>query len=108
MYGEVIYHKRNRGLSAALNTGIKHSKSDKFIILASDDELHPACLGLLSGYDEDIISCDMQVGGRPVHATPGSVYDLMRGNCHSYAALIKKELWNRVGGFKEAMNPSRS
>lgn len=105
----IIRHEKNKGLSAALNTGIAASKYDRFVILAADDELHPRYCDLMLDhiYKADIISCDF-IGdiGRKQNCRPGSLDILMKSNCHSYAAIVKKSLWKKVGGFKEYMNPS--
>lgn len=103
---KVIYHKRNRGLPVALNTGIRASKGERYVILAADDELSPAYLPVMTEQDKDIISCDFLAGGRHVRSTPGNLSMLMTANCHSYAALVKRSVFDQVGGFKETMNPS--
>lgn len=105
---KVIRHDANRGLSAALNTGINHSLGDRFIILASDDELRQDCLPKLAAHDADVVCSDFQgdVGG-PVKCRPADLSTLVQvGNCHSYAALIRKSTWAKTGGYKIAMNPS--
>ena len=104
---QVIRHPENRGLSAALNTGIELAKYDHFVICSADDALDPEYYRLLEYRDKaDIISCDMMVGGRHIYMKPGSLEALKQGNCHSYAALIKKTIWRKLGGYKTTMNPS--
>ncbi|MHA2163949.1 MAG: glycosyltransferase [Candidatus Thorarchaeota archaeon] len=103
---KLIRHSCNAGLSAALNTGIEHSRGDRFVILASDDELRRDHLAKTSAVDADVVSCNMLVNGKPVSSKSGTLKDLIKGNCHSYAALVKKWVWRATGGFKEAMNPS--
>ena len=102
----VLRHSYNAGLPVALNTGVRESKGDRFVILAADDALHPTYLSLMSQHDNDIVSCNMIANGKHVHARPGSVELLKKGNCHSYAALVKRKVFDLVGGFKETMNPS--
>ncbi len=102
----VIRHKQNEGLSRALNTGITRSKGDRFVILSADDELHPDHLAITSQYAADIVSTDMMVRGQVIRSAAGDVHALMDGNCHSYAALIRRDMFDKVGGFKAAMNPS--
>jgi glycosyltransferase involved in cell wall biosynthesis/predicted flap endonuclease-1-like 5' DNA nuclease len=103
---KLIRHSQNAGLSAALNTGIEHSAGDRFVILAADDELRKDYLVMMSDVDADVVSCDMLAGGKPVRAKPGTLERLKDGNCHSYAALVKKWVWRATGGFKTTMNPS--
>ena len=57
----LIRHPVNKGLSAALNTGIAASYGDRFVICAADDMLHPQYLQLMSPHTADIISCDMKL-----------------------------------------------
>lgn len=102
----VIRHRKNKGLPEALNTGVRVSNGDRFVILAADDELHKEYLLRMTAYDADIVSCDLLVGGKPVRAKAGDLETLVQYNCHSYAALIKKWVWGATSGFKAAMNPS--
>lgn len=102
----LLRHDSNKGLSKALNTGVKHSNGDKFVILAADDEMHPSMLHNLERYQADIVSCDMQVGGRHIKGRAGNLTTLKTANCHSYCAIVSKALWQRVGGYNEFMNPS--
>lgn len=101
----VIRHAQNRGLSQALNTGIYKSKYDRYVILASDDELAPGYTELLQ-HDTDIVSCDFEANGNHIKCIPGRLAILKQANCHSYAALIKKEIWRKVKGYNLYMNPS--
>jgi glycosyltransferase involved in cell wall biosynthesis/predicted flap endonuclease-1-like 5' DNA nuclease len=102
----VIRHDRNYGLSAALNTGIEAGRGDRFTILASDDELAPDYMAHMASVDADIVSCDMLVGGMTVRAKAGTLDNLILNNCHSYAALVKRWVYDATGGFKLTMNPS--
>lgn len=104
----VIRHDVNKGLSAALNTGISLAKSDRFIIVSSDDELRYDALEKMSQKQADIVCSDFQGDkGGPVKCRPATLNLLVNeGNCHSYAALIRKSLWEKIGGYKTTMNPS--
>lgn len=102
----VLRHPINMGLSTALNTGIANSTYTRFVILASDDELHPNYAEEMLKYDTDIVSCNFQANGHKVRCIAGHIDRYKRGNCHSYAALVKKDMWRRVGGFNRYMNPS--
>lgn len=104
----VIRHEYNQGLSAALNTGIQQSRGDRFIILAADDELRSDCLAKLSQRDADVVCSDFQGDkGPPIKCRPADLDTLVQvGNCHSYAALIKRQAWGKTPGFRLEMNPS--
>lgn len=43
-YVRIIQHERNRGLSAARNTGMEYAKGDFFFFMDSDDEISPDCI----------------------------------------------------------------
>lgn len=105
----IIRHTQNRGLSAALNTGVENSKFDRFVILAADDTLHRDYAKTMLQYKDraDIISCDFAPNGQGhIRSKPGSLETLKIANCHTYAAVCKKEVWKRVGGFNLSFDPS--
>jgi glycosyltransferase involved in cell wall biosynthesis/predicted flap endonuclease-1-like 5' DNA nuclease len=101
----MIRHKENKGLAAALNTGVKASKGDRYVLLAADDELHPDHLAHTSEHDADVVSTDMIAAGRTIKARAGSLRLLMDSNCHSYAALVSRSIYDKIGGYKD-INPS--
>jgi glycosyltransferase involved in cell wall biosynthesis len=45
---QLLHHEKNRGLSAARNTGITHSKADYLFFLDSDDKLFPYSISCLA------------------------------------------------------------
>lgn len=102
----LIRHPYNRGLSAALNTGIEAAQTERFVILAADDTLADSHAALTQDYDVDIVSVDMIANGHLVRSRAGDLETLKRSNCHSYAANVRKAMWQKVGGFKIGMDPS--
>lgn len=105
-YIRVIRHEVNQGLSAALNTGVAAAIGDRYIVLAADDELRPDCLAKLALQDADIVACDFKGDrGEPVTCRAADLQTLITANCHSYAALVRKNMWQKVGGYKD-INPS--
>ena len=108
---KLITHEYNRGLSHALNTGIAASTGDYFSILAADDGYVPSFVKELATQAQhypsvDIFSCDMLTPRGVVYCKPGSLPDLKLHNCHSYAALTKRWVWEKTGGYNTHMNPS--
>ncbi len=103
---KVVAHSENRGLSAALNTGFSVATGDRLVILSPDDLLAPFALSKMSAVDADVVASHMLVGGREVRCKALDLDTLLVANCHGYAALFKRWVWEETGGFKEAMNPS--
>lgn len=47
---KILNHTQNKGLSAARNTGIRHSTGDYLYFLDSDDEITPNCIEVLADF----------------------------------------------------------
>lgn len=115
----LIRHKRNRGLPAARNTGVEHSRSKFVIFLDPDDLVEPTCLEkLLLAYwlwnrEEGDVGFvypgTMQFRTGPqgerlpyyYHAIPYSKRELLsldRGFIPSFA-LIPRQLYLEAGGM---------
>lgn len=62
---KIISHTKNKGLSAARNTGILQAKGDYIYFLDSDDTISSDCLEVLSGaikgQDYDFVTADFKV-----------------------------------------------
>lgn len=59
---KVINHTRNRGLSAARNTGMEASTADWIYFLDSDDEITPHCIELLAAKVKKYRDVDFVIG----------------------------------------------
>lgn len=60
---KIIHHKKNRGLSAARNTGIGAATGDYVFYLDSDDEITKDCISKLVSAIREDVSVEMVQGG---------------------------------------------
>lgn len=68
----VLHHDRNRGLSAARNTGTSAARGEYIFYLDSDDELTPDCIEKLAGPVERDPSLEMVAASHRVSSGPPS------------------------------------
>jgi glycosyltransferase involved in cell wall biosynthesis len=101
----------NRGLPAARNAGFRAASHSLIIPLDSDDLLRPeyaaACVeGLRRESAAAFAFTDYEVFGtthHPERLGDYNLYRLLRANTQTYAALIRREDWEGVGGYDESM-----
>ena len=106
-YPVTLITQNNRGVSAARNIGIEHTDAEHVMCLDADDVLAPTAIADLIGLD-DIVSPSVRMFGAvddiwiPELAHP-TYEDFLRANYCTCASLIRREVWERIGGFDEAM-----
>lgn len=100
----------NRGLPAARNAGMGAAGGRFVVPLDADDILEPhyvaACVAALSAPELAFVYTDCRVFGlrHYVDTLPEyNLYDLLERNTLTYAALIRKDDWERAGGYDESM-----
>jgi glycosyltransferase involved in cell wall biosynthesis len=103
----LLQHERNSGLAATRNTAIEYAGSEYVFVLDADNEIYPRCLKSLRqaldgerlafaysiieqfGDVQNIIGCD---GWSPAKLAHGNYVDAM--------ALMRRDTWKRVGGYR--------
>lgn len=101
----IVIHEKNRGLSAARNTGVEHATGDYVYFLDSDDEIVPNCIELMmepvGESNPDFVIADYKVVGSDVPYPP---LRLVRGAIHSNVQILLSYLegdwymmaWNKL------------
>lgn len=101
----------NRGLPAARNTGVQHSRGQYVCCLDADDQLTPTYLAqsvaLLDAHPEFAFAShwleafgDEQWSWQPMRSDLAALLD---ANMINGAALFRRTLWDDIGGFDESM-----
>jgi len=118
-YGNKIkyIYQDNAGLSAARNTGVRHSKGDYIICLDADDTIDPTyaekCMNKMQeGYDivcsqwleyQDDENSNLPDYIRTIDTSHLAYDDFKVANRIICASMFKKEYWGKIGGFDENM-----
>lgn len=58
----MVHHERNKGLSAARNTGLREATGDYVYFIDSDDSITPECIAMLAALAEKYPGVDMVQG----------------------------------------------
>lgn len=72
---KIVQHEKNRGLSAARNTGMKYANGNFIFFMDSDDEIVPDCIekhyAALKGTDSDFTIANICLkGAKTIHIKP--------------------------------------
>ncbi len=106
----VLVEQENKGLSAARNAGIAASTGQYILPLDADDMIHPTYLekavplfttgvGIVRAYQQNFGDDDTAYALPEVR----TVYDILPRNAICCASVFRRDLWEKVGGFDEAM-----
>lgn len=108
-----LLRQPNQGLAAARNAGIRATSSPFVLPLDADDELEPGAverlLGALLAAGADVATPLGRTFGdedRPLVTLPATPTRLRAGNCLVYASLFRRELFDRIGGYRPGMRPA--
>ena len=72
IFFKIIRHEKNRGLSAARNTGTRKAQGDYVYYLDSDDEITPDCIEKLYALAQKYPKVEMVIGNMSVPIHPNS------------------------------------
>jgi 2-polyprenyl-3-methyl-5-hydroxy-6-metoxy-1,4-benzoquinol methylase len=107
----VIRHDNNRGLAASRNTGFRAARAHLVLPLDADDKLDPHYLDatvetLQRNADADCVFTDFQLFGADTDTWRAAVHT-PQAMLHNQwipgaGALMRRALWERVGGYCEA------
>ena len=108
----LLQHERNRGAAAARNTAIEHVTSEYVFVLDADNEIYPRCLESLrraldTEHQAFAYSIIEQFGDvRSIVGNEGwSPARIAQGNYVDAMALLRRDTWERVGGYRPARVP---
>lgn len=106
----IVVNQENKGLSAARNAGIKASNGKFIVCLDADDKLSSNYVELTSKWLEiyDIVCTGTNEFGSRIRRWKTPLIevryrDLLIKNRLNYAAIYKKEIWEKIGGYDENM-----
>ncbi len=101
-----LLRQRNQGLAAARNNGIRATSSPLVLALDADDRLAPHAIERLVaalGAGDDVATPLGRTFGdedRPLVTRPVTRRRLRAANCLVYASLYRRELFERIGGYR--------
>jgi glycosyltransferase involved in cell wall biosynthesis len=106
-----VVRQKNRGLSAARNTGFSAAKADLVMPLDCDDQLEPTyleeCLRALQSSPPEMafaFTHDRLTGARQgIKRNYFNAFDSLFKNVAGYGMLIRKSAWRKAGGYDENM-----
>jgi glycosyltransferase involved in cell wall biosynthesis len=114
--------QENQGLSAARNTGLRHSIGERLVFLDADDRLLPRAIEVGLAYLRDHSECAFVYGhsrfmafdgssfqGPPQPRVEGDYYLALLQGCPIFATgsvMYRREIFELVGGFEPSLSPA--
>jgi len=105
----VYLEQSNQGPSAARNAAFRVAQADYIVPLDADDLLSPTyiatCLSAIDAGHAFVYTDYQVIGAERYDERPGdyNLYRLLDRNYLTYAALLRKQDWERAGGYDEAL-----
>lgn len=114
-----IIDQKNNGVAEARNAGIRASKGRYIVCLDADDMMLPSYISRLLPIIEKDVSIGIVYGGlnlisrdgtrlrKGTWPVPFSATSQLNGqNCIPSVSMFRKDLWSRVGGYRQRYAPS--
>jgi glycosyltransferase involved in cell wall biosynthesis len=109
--GITVLHKANGRMSSARNHGVAHARGTYIAALDADDYFHPSffekAISVLATHPKTaVVSSYMQLFGTIKKLSKprgGTAENFLFSNQCPACAMVRKECWDAVGGYDEAM-----
>jgi glycosyltransferase involved in cell wall biosynthesis len=106
-----VLHTKNGRMSAARNYGVQHAKGTYIAALDADDYFDPSFFSkAIAIMDKEpttavVTSYIKYFGNKTGHSKPrgGNAYNFLFSNQCPACAMVRKDIWNQVGGYDESM-----
>lgn len=92
---KMVHHERNKGLSAARNTGLREASGDYVYFIDSDDSITPECIALLSALAKKYPGVDMVQGNLETDLSCLRINKDLRTEYNENQLWIKEKILSR-------------